>query len=250
MRLATHESHDVGEHMAVTLAIPGEEPITLTGIVRWSQSIGRRYAAGLGWGPLDDATVYRLDRLLRRQARPLPPLQREREGSGARLSDSKPPRAVRPAVAGAVGIVAVLVITRMALLQFENAKLSRAIHVRNLVISQLEVRGERFERELESATEELQTTLGDVEQLDQETSRFQDAMQKLSRDVQQFESAYLKAREERGQLFQRVTQLERERQELLERIASIPMVRQAIDDAIKSRTSAPPHAPLHDTIRE
>lgn len=58
------EPYRFGEQLTISIPLPGEEePLTVTGAVRWSapqRRVGRRYAVGLEWFPLGETARHRL----------------------------------------------------------------------------------------------------------------------------------------------------------------------------------------------
>ena len=233
--MLTHEPHPSGERITVSMTLPGaDDVLTMTGVVRWCgdrPTRGRWYSLGLEWVPFEDATRCRLDTFLNQRFSWAP----------QRISDEIQQR---PIVWWGGVVVGIVLVGRVMVLQWENAGMHHAVYQRNLVISQLEVRGERFEHDLELATKELSETLGHVEQLDQQTGRFQTQMQQLTHEVEQFQAASTKANDERLQLLRHVADLEEERAQMIHRLSTIPMVRQVIQDAIEARTRRSAN-PLH-----
>ena len=63
--LLARETHRLGERITVSFPLPEEEePLTVTGVVRWSDPTaqrGRWHATGIEWLPLGETASHRLD---------------------------------------------------------------------------------------------------------------------------------------------------------------------------------------------
>jgi hypothetical protein len=193
---------------------------------------------GLEWTLSDGGTLHQLDTFLRRQTNGHHPQTFDRRASSwtAFGLSGRLRRRVSTLLIVGVGIVIGL---RLLWLQRDNVQMSREIYARNLVISQLEQREQHFERNLDTATEQLSKTLGEVEQLDRQTSRFEGEMRRLMHEVGRFQLAYSTVREERNQLVQRIAALEQEQGQMLRQSTPLPMLHQVVQEMIDSRTYQP-----------
>lgn len=260
------EPYEPGERITLSFSLPGDpELVTMTGRVRWSHDEPVRkswYRIGLEWTPTDDLSPQQLALFLQRRAqravgqgRMAEPLARAEEPRPAPRWPREP--AARRWIISSLRTGALLGLAicaalggRVWFLNMDNRRLTREIQRRNAVISQLELREQRFEQELEGATRELSQTLGDVERLDVQTSQFEHGMQELVSNVEQFRSAYSKAQGERADLIRRILDLERDRAVLVERLTAMPAIQQLIAETIAARQHIPPTALLHQTLRD
>ena len=173
--LWTGEAHPQGERMTVSFSIPGEdEPVTLTGVVRWSEAGPSRrwYPVGLEWFPLEETIRYRLRTFLSDSAQPV-------GGSATRQGLIQRVSVVFGVFAG-FGIA-----LWVGVLQQENRQLATAIEQRNAMIRQLEHREQLWD-ELTSAKTSLVRSTQDVAQLDQQVGELVQTMGQLNQQVGRF----------------------------------------------------------------
>ena len=245
------ERRPVGERVTVTFPLPEEEePLTVTGVVRWSegQARGRGYPMGLEWLPLEETTSHRLHAFLNAQAREAP--RRAEVGVWRSL------RSVRSLAVGVGIVLAILLGLRLfrgaTALQQENRQLGGAVAQRNEIIQQLELRGAGLEQELTASNTQLATSKVQLTaaaeamtQLGRQSQGLEGDVQRLGQEVERFQQSYVQLqesygqlREEREALMLRVLDLQQERTLLAKRLSSIPDLRRAIRDAIQARTEA------------
>lgn len=251
VHLLAQESHRVGERVTLSFSLPGEEePLTATGVVRWTDPQARRgrHAMGLEWLPLGETSRHRLGTFLGRT---------EQAASGQVVAAS--PRSwtmARTLVfrAGvAFAILAGIVVARWAfIIQHDNQQLGVALQQRNAIIHELEEREVSLQQEMAATHSQLAATLDEITRLayettglQQEAKDFHHDVQRLNEEVERFQGSYARAQEDRERLMQRVlgleqerTQLAQEREELARKLASIPQLRKAIREAINARRQA------------
>ena len=220
-----------GERVTVSFALPrAREPLTATGVVRWSDhsTVNRWNRSGLEWLPFEEPARERLHGFLQQIAR----------SPAARVPLTRRVSLLRVALSvGIIGgvLAAALLLLWVRSLREENQGLMTAVEQRNGVIDQLEREGARLTFELDTARANLASTASEVARLDQQTQNFGAALGQLAEDVARFQQSYVQVREEREQLMQRVLDLEQERASLATRLSSVEELRLAIRDAIDAR---------------
>ena len=236
--LRLHETHQPEERVAVSVPLPGaDEPVTLTGSVRWSEPparLRRWYAVGVEWLPPEASVLERVRSFLHTLGPP--------SASQAATKRSPMVRAMLQGTIVAGIIVGVLLVTLylswVRALQWENRQLVSDVRKRDVVIANLEQDGVRLQHELASAKSDLAVTASAVSQLDTRAKQLTGDIQQLNTAVDHVQQSYLQVRQERGRLMERVMQLEQERARLASRLASVPVLRLAIRDAVEARRQA------------
>ncbi len=251
--LLAHEVHHLGERVTVSFSIPDdEEPLTATGVVRWSDPQpyqGRWYPVGLEWLPLEDTARHRLHTFLGSY--------RQTIGGRTPFRRQTSLRTAQQLVIGGVLVIGLLIgvfsLSWAVSLQGDNHRLSGTIQQlsgtiqeRNRMVSQLAQRGIQLEQALAASKTQLAAASEAMAQLDHQAKYFEGGVQRLSQEVDRFQQSYVQLREEREQLVQRVLDLEQERLLLSNRLSSIPDLRRAIHDAVDARRQAKRLARLKD----
>ena len=230
--LLARQAYRDGERVTVSFALPGErEPLTATGVVRWSApstTRNRWNPSGLEWLPFEEPTRDRLHRSLQRMTRAAFP----RAVPKSRVSAQR--AVLFTGIAGGL-LIALLLSFWVRSLRQENRALATAVAQRNGIISQLEGEEARRTLELDTARANLAATASEVARLDQQTQNFGAALGQLNEDMERFQQSYVQVRGEREQLMQRVLDLEQERASLAKRLSSVEELRLAIREAIDTR---------------
>jgi len=228
------EPHQAGERVTINFSIPGEEePLTATGVVRWSTQDargGRWHPAGIEWLPIEEATRNRLHQFLSREVASASSrtVRKPRIQIGG---PAFPTLTIVSVVAGGV-VLAIGTILWLALLQRQNRQLAATVQQRTMAIQQLVQREQQLQQELGAARTRLNTSTTEVTQLHRQRQSLQGEVQTLHQEVGRAQESYAKASEERNELMQKVLDLEQERLLLRKRLSSVPELRQAIREAI------------------
>lgn len=230
-RFLAREPRKLGDRITVTFPLGEEdEPLTVTGEVRWSAPSGRWCATGLEWLTLDPAARYRLHSFLHARAQQAQAKRtvwgRPQAGpaSGARLAG----------IAAGTVVVTALAFAAWSLHQ-TNAQLDAALEQRDAVIDQMEQRAAQLTTTLGAAHADLERATVEVARLDAQAQSLQTGAQELTSEIQRFQIAYAKTQRERSGLIDQILLLEQERMELSRRLSSLPELRLAIRDAIQAR---------------
>jgi uncharacterized protein (TIGR02266 family) len=251
VHLLAQESHRVGERVTLSFSFPGEEePLTATGVVRWTDPQARRgrHAMGLEWLPLGETSRHRLGTFLGRT---------EQAASGQAVAASPRSWTMARTLVFRTGVVfailAGIAVAQWAFtIQRDNQQFGVALQQRNAIIHALEEREVSLQQEMAATQAQLAATFDEVTRLAYETTGLQEEakdfhhdVQRLNQEVERFQASYVRAQEERERLVQRVldleqerTQLAREREALARKLASIPELRKAIREAIIVRRHA------------
>ena len=235
--LLAREAHHSGEQVTLTFSVPGaDEPLTATGVVRWSHQLrgGGWYPLGLEWFPLEETTRNRLQSFLTAAGQ-----------SSARTA--KPSQKTSQRITWAVVLIAQLLAAALIgtfiyrwvrSLQQENRRLQAELEQRDGVITQLEQEERRLQGELEAANQRFSQTAEEVARLHQQATVLERDVQRLGQEVGQFQDSYAQLREEREELMQRALDLELERTYLARRLSSLSELKVAIREAIEARNHA------------
>ena len=237
--LLVHEPRREGEQLTASFSLPGEhDPVTATGVVRWSapSKTGRWHALGLEWLPLEETTRNRLHTFLYTQK------QAPVERGAASRSSSWWLWGMWAAALIAAGIVIWLWGTT---LQRESRRLREGVAQRNAVIVALQQREEQLahretvlQQELGTAKAHLASATGEMARLDQQAQWLTGDAQRLTQEVEWFQQSYAQVQQERTQLIQQVVSLEQERLQLVGRLSSLPELHVAIREAIEAHKQA------------
>lgn len=239
--LLLREAHRIGERITVSFSLPdAEEPLTATGVVRWSDDRsrqGRWYPLGLEWLGLEEATRRRLQGFITQQAQAVQP---------APAGPSKTAASVRRILLGTALIGAVIgasfLAYQLVLTQRQNLQLDDAIAQRDMTIDVLEGRANylkqretQLQQDLTSTRIQLEMASDSVTQLGEQTEEMAGNILRLHEEVERFQQSYVQVREEREELMQRVLDLQQERMLLQKKLASIPDLNRAIREAVRGR---------------
>lgn len=240
--LLSRETHRIGERITVSFMLPDtEEPLTATGVVRWSDERsrqGRWYPLGVEWLGLDDASRRRLSAFIGQYAQ-------TRSQQPPHPASSAPPLVRRSLMmAGVTVAFAVLGYLAYQLLEIqqENRQLGEVIGQRDLAIhslndraAYLKAREAELQQELTRSRTQLELASESVSQLGAKTQDMEDNISRLNEEVERFQQSYVQVREEREELMQRVLDLQQERMLLQKKLASVPDLHRAIREAIRTR---------------
>ena len=240
--LLLRETHRIGERITMSFVLPDtEEPLTATGVVRWSDDQsrqGRWYPLGVEWLGLDEASRRRLNAFIGQHTQA--------------ISQQHPQPASRPSrllhrslfLSGIVSAFAVVAYFayQLVAIQQENRQLGEAIGQRDFAIHTLEhreahlkVHETELQRELTRSRTQLELASESVSQLGTKTQEMESHIHRLNEEVERFQQSYVQVREEREELMQRVLDLQQERMLLQKKLASVPDLHRAIREAIHSR---------------
>lgn len=228
-RLLAREPRRLGDRITVTFPLePREEPLTLTGEVRWSAPSGRWCATGMEWLTLDPASSYRLHTFLH---------DRSEERRGRRSLWDQVPASPRPGLVGfaAGGIVLALLAFAVWSLRQTNAQLDAALQQRDAVIGQMQSRAAQLTTALGQAQSDLERATAEVARMDAQAQSLQVGAEQLTNEIQRFQLAYAKTQFERSELIDQIVSLEQERTLLMRKLSSLPELRLAVREAIQAR---------------
>lgn len=231
-RLKAREPRRVGDRITVTFPLEqAQEPLTVTGEVRWSTPSGRGCETGLEWLTLDPAASYRLHSFLHDRAQAM---QSRRTVWGKPQAPAFSPVVRIAAFAAGTLIVTVLAFAAWSLHQ-TNAQLDAALLQRDAVIGHLEQRAGSLATALGDAHADLERATTEVARLDAQAQSLQTGAQELTSEIQRFQLAYAKGQRERSELIEQILGLEQERMVLTQRLSSLPELRLAVREAIQAR---------------
>ena len=236
--LLLREAHRIGERITVSFTLPdAEEPVTATGVVRWSDDRsrqGRWYPLGLEWLGLEEATRHRLQGFISQQAQSVPAAPARTAASARRIL-------ISAALLGIVVGISFLAY-QLVLTQRQNRQLDDAITQRDMTIDVLEGRANylkqreiQLQQDLTSTRIQLEMASDSVAQLGAQTEEMAGNILRLHEEVERFQQSYVQVREEREELMQRVLDLQQERMLLQKKLASIPDLHRAIREAVRGR---------------
>lgn len=236
--LLVREPRRAGEQITASFSLPGDnEPLTATGVIRWSLPPvkGRWYPLGLEWLPLEEAARSRLHGFLSQP-----------KAEPQRVLPSGAGKPMPSWVLGTLWVVAVVLVGVVAWLWVgmlsRQADLEQDVAQRNVAISALKHREQRLAareawlaQELVNAKMNLATAAGELSRLDGQAQDLTTDAQRLNQEVGLFEQSYAKVQQERTGLIQQVMNLEQERLKLVGKLSSLPDLHMAIRNAIEAR---------------
>lgn len=233
--LWVREPHQASERLTASFLLPrDQEPVTATGLVRWSDTHASTrgwYPLGVEWLPFEETARHRLRQFL---------------STSIRTSSPDPGSSGRPAIRWArvlgVGIGGGLLVGAVGTLWFlsisqPDAQLLQAIDARDTAIQELEEREARLREALRSVTTHLRVTSEEVGGLVQQTEALEGEAQQLQQDVAYAEEAHAALHEEREALMGRVLELEQARTARVQQSIPIKELQVAIREAIDRRAS-------------
>lgn len=237
--LWVREPHQAEERLTASFLLPRDhEPVTATGLVRWSDAHASKrgwYPLGVEWLPFEETARHRLRQFLSTSIRPSSP---EAARSRAPVAARSP--AIRWARVLGVGIGCGFLVGIVGNLWFlsisqPDAQLLHAIDARDTAIQELEEREARLREALQSVTTHLRVTSEEVGGLVHEMQALERTARQLHQEVVSAQEAHAALHEEREALIGRVLELEQTRAARVQQSIPIEELQVAIREAIDRR---------------
>ena len=242
--LLVREPHPCGARVAVSFTLPSlGEPVTTTGVVRWSDSGprgGSWYPLGVEWVSPDDVIRHRLHQFLAAST--------AETGPSARPL----PHRVLPVVllVALMGMVALGMAATS--LRKQRDAIAALLDARETTLRTLTRRERALQVDLAGATAHLQETSEQLGQLGRQAQVLEEQARRFQEALLQVQSSQAVLRRQRDAMMDRVVELEQERLHLLRRSVPLAELSLAIREAIARRedpelSQEPPASPI--TIR-
>ena len=229
--LSTPHPIERGAHLSAKLLLPGEdEPVILTGIVRWSSSTSSKhgdYESGIELTNVDDTTHFCLQSFV---------TARLTDASSASRFTRQVRRgeiwnAIRASVWAVSGVCSAALIWWIAVSERQKATLREDLAERAVIVGNLQVRQQALQQELGQAQLSAADAVTEIQRLQAERAQLETQLGWMTRSLTDLQDAYARVREERENLRRQIVEME-------QRFQSIPELRKAMRTAVKTQRDA------------